>query len=275
MTFMQPSPGQAFSISGVPAWPAVTFRTDTPGPHTWQWTLSWGSFSKSGTATTADNTWDASTSIANCGGTLSVVATCGSATCPITVRLTGTNPTLADVIAHVRSLPGGAGFERIIKHESRSRHFGASSEPLRSFDNGYGMCQLTTPQPTFEQVWNWKRNVEGGLALYLQKRASAKNFLGQSGRTFTESQLEYETMSRWNGGAYHTWDAAAAKWTRNAMVLCDRATGNIGWDLKDPANAGKTEAELHMRDAASYSRPPAAGAHWRYYGICYADRVLG
>ena len=275
MTFTQPSPGQAFPISAAPAWPALSFTTDGHGPHSWQWTLTWRSFTRSGTATTQGNTWDASPVVTDCGGTLAVTATCGQDSCPITVRITGTNPVLADVVAHVRSLPGGTGFDRILQHESKSRHFGSSSEPLRSFDNGYGMCQLTTPEPTFEQVWNWKRNVEGGLSLFSKKRAAAKAYLSQAGRTFTESQLEYETVSRWNGGAYHAWDAAAGKWKRNPNVLCDRATGNIGWDINDPANAGKTEAELRKRDAASYSHAPTPGAHWRYYGVCYADRVLG
>lgn len=26
-----------------------------------------------------------------------------------------------------------------------------------------------------------------------------------------------------------------------------------------------------LRDAASYRRGPRAGAHWDYYGVCYAD----
>ena len=63
-------------------------------------------------------------------------------------------------------------------------------------------------------------------------------------------------------------------WVRNADILCDPATGNIGWDMTDPENNGKTVAELHKRDAGTYSKRPS-GAHWKYSGVCYADAVLG
>jgi hypothetical protein len=151
-----------------------------------------------------------------------------------------------------------------------------NDEPKKSFDNGYGMCQLTNPVPTFEQVWNWQLNVDGGLLLFAEKRSAAKAFLGQSGRTFTDAQLRFESVCRWNGGAYHRWDGVANKWIRQPNVLCDTATGNIGWDLTDPENAGKTEAQLHARDTATYATPSQfPSRHWRYFGVCYADRVLG
>ena len=91
----------------------------------------------------------------------------------------------------------------------------------------------------------------------------------------TGDQLTREAVCRWNGGAYHQWDAKAGKWVRLSNILCDSATGNIGWDTNDAENTGKGEAELHKRDRGAYSAPPAAGAHWKYSGICYADRVLG
>jgi hypothetical protein len=71
------------------------------------------------------------------------------------------------------------------------------------------------------------------------------------------------------------WDEAAARWARPAHILCDSQTGNIGWDLTDPANAGRTEAELRARDRAEYAAPRRPGARWRYLGVCYADRLLG
>jgi hypothetical protein len=166
-------------------------------------------------------------------------------------------------------------FDKLVEHESKCRHFNAQNEPIKSFDNGFGMCQLTTPAPTFEQVWNWKMNVDGGLALFAQKRSAAVAYLGQSNRTFTSDQVKYEAVCRWNGGAYHVWDAQAGKWVRNPNVLCDSKTGNIGWDMTDAANKGKTEEELHKRDGGSYSGAPGAGAHWKYFGVCYADRILG
>ena len=117
------------------------------------------------------------------------------------------------------------------------------------------MCQLTTPTPTFEQVWNWKRNVDGGLALFAQKRAAAITYLSQSGRSYTDDQLRYETVCRWNCAKSPVWDQATGGWVRPSHILCDSQTGNIGWDMTLDANKGKTEAQLRARDSGSYSRP--------------------
>lgn len=273
MKFTKPAANQAFAISTAPAWPSIAFETDAQGAHTWNWTLAWGTFKKSGSEKTAGNTWDAAQAIANCGGALTVVATAGTATASITVQIKGTNPSAAEVTQYLDTKPDSAGFAKIINHETKFQHFHKNtSEPVKSFDNGYGLCQLTTPPPTFEQAWNWKQNVDGGLKLFGQKRTAARTYLSQSGRTFSDEQLKFETVCRWNGGAYHKWDAAAGKWVRSPNVLCDTKTGNIGWDMTDPENTGKTEAQLRARDQASYRNPP--GAHWKYFGVCYADRVL-
>ena len=135
---------------------------------------------------------------------------------------------------------------------------------------------MPRPAPSFQQVWNWKLNIDGALRLFDEKTKIAKAYLGQSNRQFTTDQLKYEAVCRWNGGAYHRWDAATNQWIRQPNVLCDTLTGNIGWDLTDPENAGKTESQLHTRDAATYAKPSQFPArHWRYFGVCYADRVLG
>ena len=275
MNVTKPAPNSIFRITAAPAWPSVVFETDASGPHTWQWTLAWDFFSASGTVSTPSNTWDASV-VANRGGTLTVKVTAGAASASTTVHIVGTNPTETDVVTYLSTRPDSDGFDRIIKHESKFKHFGANNEPKKSFDKGYGMCQLTNPAPSFEQAWNWKLNVDGGLSLFAQKRSAARTFLGQSGRQFTDTQLRFETVCRWNGGRYHRWDAAANKWVRTPNILCDSATGNIGWDMTDPQNAGKTEAQLHARDSASYSTPPPGPTeHWKFFGICYADKVLG
>jgi hypothetical protein len=275
MKFTRPAANAVFTITSAPAWPAVVFETDAQGGHTWRWTITWGAFTKSGVATTLGNRWDAEAAITDRGGTLTVRAECGGQSARITVKLRGTNPTATDVTTYLGTKANAAGFGRIIAHESKFRHFNASHEPIKSFDNGYGMCQLTTPRPSFEQVWNWKLNVDGGLRLFDQKRASAIAYLSQSNRTYTGDQLVREAVCRWNGGAYHAWDNKAAQWVRSPNILCDSKTGNIGWDMTDAANASKTEAELHTRDAGGYSKPPASGARWKYSGVCYADRILG
>jgi len=274
MNFNKPGSNSIVTVPAAGAWPSVAFETDASGPHSWNWTIQWGSFQKSGTAQTAGNTWDAQDAIANCGGTLTVNVTAGKDSGSITVKIQGANPSASDAQAYLASKPGSDGFDKIIQHESKFRHFTAQGEPVKSFDNGYGMCQLTTPIPAFEQVWNWQQNIEGGLALFATKRAAAIQYLSQNGRPYTEDQVRYEAVCRWNGGSYHVWDSKANRWVRNPNILCDSKTGNIGWDMTDSANTGKSEAELRQRDSGSYSKRPA-NAHWKYFGVCYADAILG
>ncbi len=275
MNFRTPPSNGIFTIGPAPQWPSVPFETDSSGPHTWFWTVTWGAFSKAGQSSTSDNRWDAQGAITNLGGTLMVRAQAGTDTATIAVKIQGTNPAAADVIAYLASKPGAAGFDKILAQESKFRHFNAGNAPIKSFDNGFGMCQLTTPAPSFEQAWNWKCNIDGGLALFGQKRNGAIAYLSQGGRSYTDDQLKYETVCRWNGGSYHVWDANADAWKRKPNILCDSKTGNIGWDMMDAQNKGKDEAALHSRDAGKYAKGPAPGAHWMYSGVCYADHVLG
>jgi hypothetical protein len=264
-----------FIIASDPNWPSIPFQTDATGPHTWNWKIVWGNFSQSGADSTDSNQWDAQTAVANFGGTLTVTAQSGGQTAIATVKIQGTNPSPDDLTQFLATKPNSAGFDKILIQESRCRHFNAAGEPIKSFDNGYGLCQLTKPAPTFDQVWNWKSNIECGLSLFATKVTAATNYLSQSGRTFTPDQLKYESVCRWNGGSYHEWDNSRALWVRHPNILCDSATGNIGWDMTDPQNTGQTEAQLHQRDRASYGAAPAPGAHWKYSGVCYADKVLG
>ncbi len=137
--------------------------------------------------------------------------------------------------------------------------------------------EITNPIPTYEQVWNWKKNIDGGSDLYIQKRKNAQNYLGKDGRTYTEEQLQHETISRWNGGAYHEWNESEQQWQRKSNILCDSQTGNIGWDTTNPSNQDRTEEELHDRDHEQYSMGGAGqdDEHpWRYSGVCYADHVI-
>ena len=274
MLFTKPTANQAFTITSTPTWPSIIFTTDATGPHTWQWSIKWNTFTKTGTASTSANEWDAGPAISDLGGTLTVRAIAGTKQATINVVVKGTNPSELEVKTFLLTKPNSAGFDKIIGHEAKFKHFNNLNQPIKSFDNGYGMCQLTTPAPTFAQIWNWKLNVEGGLSLFAQKRAAATAFLSQSARPYTADQHTKETVCRWNGGSYHEWSAATSAWIRKANILCDSATGNIGWDMSDAQNAGKTEATLRARDKGSYSSPPGSSAHWGYFGVCYADKVL-
>ncbi|WP_442680271.1 hypothetical protein ACSBM8_03485 [Sphingomonas sp. ASY06-1R] len=279
MKFVTPAAKASFTIAADGTPPTIAFQTDAAGPHSWEWTITWKTFSKKGKVETPDNKLDGATFLQDLGGTLEVHATVPAAAgkpaevATVKVTIIGTNPTVHDVTVYLATKADSAGFSAILQHESRGRNFNDAGEPIKSYDNGYGMCQLTTPKPTMEQVWSWKRNVDGGLKLFATKVTDARNYLSQSGRTFTDDQLQREAVCRWNGGAYHTWDGKA--WVRNPDILCDSATGNNGWDMTKDENTGKTEAELHKRDKDEYKRGHKKGDLWKPSGVCYADAILG
>lgn len=269
-----PKANEVFYITDDAAWPSMAFTTNLPGQsHTWQWTIEWKTFKKSGSVTTPSNTWDAKTAIENLGGTLTVKVSAGSKSAQVIVKVLGKQCTEALVTAYLATKSNSGGFDKILKHESKMKHFTDAGEPIKSFDNGYGICQLTSPAPSYEQVWSWKKNIDAGLTLFATKRTAAVTYLTQSGRTATEDQIQHEAICRWNGGSYHTWDGT--KWVRDGNILCDTATGNIGWDKTDSRNQGKTEAQLRARDKASYSGGRKSGDPWKYSGVCYADRIMG
>jgi hypothetical protein len=249
--------------------PSIPLSTDASGPHTWTWTLTWNAFSASGTVQTPDNK-------------LSVTAATSTDSASTALTITGTNPAAAQLSDFLLAQPNitppiATVLSKIFTAESGARNFNSSGQPIVSFDKGYGLCQLTTPVPTFLQIWNWQQNVLGGLALFQSKLDEAAAYLGQGGRSFTPDQQLREAVSLWNGGHYFVWSNA---WVRTPTVLCDPQTGNIGWDMTDPRNAGQTVAALHARDADSYAHPPSPSIKprpvpWRYFGICYADHLLG
>jgi hypothetical protein len=274
MKFVKPKANDTFTITSAPSWPSIVFETDGSGAHTWTWTITWHTFKKTGKANTLGNSWDAQSVVNNLGGTLTVRADTNKFHATTTVKIVGTNPSAADVKTYLKTKSSVEGFDKIIAQESRFLHFNKHNEPIKSFDNGYGMCQLTKPVPTFEQVWNWKLNIDGGVALFASKRLDAISYLSHGHKTYTTDQLTSETVGRWNGGSYHEWDAKGGKWVRHATILCDSRTGNIGWNMDDSENKGKTEDQLHKRDSASYAKHTNT-AHWNYYGVCYADHLLG
>lgn len=279
MEFLGIVNGQVFKIAKDPNWPTIVLTTNIEATvaHSWKWEIKWKTFKKSGTANTAGNSWDATTTFQDLGGEVTLTAQAGAVLKTITFQLEGNQPSADDVKTYLLTKVGAIGFDKLIEHESRFKHFDAKGAPIKSFDNGYGLCQLTSPAPSYEAIWNWKKNVDGGVKLYQGKQNSARTYLSQAGRSFTDSQLKYETICRWNGGTYHVWDATALAWARNANILCDSLTGNIGWNMKEEDNKGKTEADLHKRDA----RPKGGydtrkdGDKWFYSGVCYADAILG
>ena len=273
MRITSPAPNTGFAIASDTTPPRITVTTDAAGPHSWNWVITWRTWRRSGQVLTPGNVLVLDTALANLGGALTVTARAGLAQASVALKVTGTNPSATELSTYLDSRPGSGGFGAIIEHETHGNQFTREGEPVRSFDGGYGMCQLTTPIPTLEQCWNWKRNVDAGLVLFAEKRRAAIAYLSQSNRSYTDDQLRHEAVARWNGGAYHRFVGNA--WVRNPDILCDPQTGNIGWDMTDPDNAGQTLAQLHARDAAAFRGGRHAGDNWRYSGVCYADALLG
>jgi len=274
MRITKPARDTVLTIAATPAWPSLVFETDASGPHVWRWTVGWRHFRKSGRATTDGPVWDAADAIQDRGGLVYVRATAGARQASAAVRLIGSNPGEGQVKAYLDDKDSGDVLLKIVGQESRFRQFRPRGEPVRSFDDGYGLCQITTPKPSFAEVFNWQRNLDAGVRLYAVKRAKAIELLSREKRSYTADQLLHETVSLWNGGTYHAWDAKAGAWARRTDVMCDTDTGNIGWNMKKTDNAGKSEDDLHDRDSGGYNAH-TKDSLWGYFGVCYADHVLG
>lgn len=293
--WLTPKANEEFYIDSDATFPAIVFEftCEEQGPYEWSWEIQWeakrrtretGSrgtkqktFSEKGRFSSAERKWEADFDGKVLGGKLTVEVAVGSKKFVRSAIIKAKNPTREAVIELLGTIDDVVGFEAIIEKESGFRNFiNADGEPLLSFDGGYGLTQMTTPAPTYAQVWNWKENVRGGTGLYKTKQVAAKTYLGSSKRTYTADQLKLETLSRWNGGSYHTWNATAKQWERKQNIKCDTGTGNIGWDMDNAANTGMTEAQLHERDKGTYKDPKKDKTDenkWIYTGVCYADHL--
>jgi len=114
------------------------------------------------------------------GGSLTISVTANTPLGRLTAEtkdllVTGTNPSVTALAAEAAN---NEGFRKLMRVESRLRQFLAPTCPLFSSDGfgGVGLCQLTRPQPSPEQIWSWKENVKGGWALYKSKEAIAKAY---------------------------------------------------------------------------------------------------
>ncbi|QEE27822.1 hypothetical protein FTW19_07320 [Terriglobus albidus] len=112
------------------------------------------------------------------------------------LQILGTNPTENDLIAE------GASdlMIKIIRHESSTRQFleagsTAPGYPLFSQDHkgGVGLTQLTRPAPSDDEIWDWKANLRGGIAVLAKKTRYARNYLigYASSSEFTELVKAY------------------------------------------------------------------------------------
>ena len=153
------------------------------------------------------------------------------------LSIVGTNPTPTSLLC--ATYPNET-FKKLMRLESGLLQFrghpGATSKcPLFSSDNlgGVGLCQITRPRPSDDEVWDWKANVEAGKRFWTTKEDGAKEFVKsqQSGHHFkdlvkafnhrrekkgekaitialldyTDDQLEKDTLRGYNGyaGGWH------------------------------------------------------------------------
>lgn len=292
----RPAENEIFYIDEEAKFPTIHFEIDFDSAEEciWTWSIQWAAatsglresanrgrtiktWTEKGKQIHGSTSWVANLDDRCLGGTLTVTVKTGDKTFRRSVRILGTNPSEEKIRAYIATFDNAPGFERIVAHESKYKHFiNADREPIVAFDGGYGLTQLTNPKPKYNEAWDWKANIRTGIELYGTKRREAKNYLagGKNGkRNYTEEQLQLETWCRWNSGRYHVWDEKDKKWIRNPMILGDSETANIGWDLSKEENRGKSEKELHSRDKDEYSRPPTKDSLWRYSGIVYADQI--
>lgn len=296
LTWISPAEADVFHITADALMPEIIFEFEASfvGEYTWSWTIEWEAkasglrererkdgalrvFKDSDTFVSREKSWRLDLNGKILGGKLFVEVVIGDEKLSRSISFKGQNPSPTQVTEYVETLEGLTGFDGLLAQETRTRHFiELDGEPIVSFDQGYGIAQMTHPAPSYEQAWNWKANILAGSSLFKDKVRIAKSYLGQGGRSYTQDQLRRETFSRWNGGAYHQWDSQMGHWVRRKSILCDTATGNIGWAMNKPQNAGKTESQLRERDKATYNRGTRgqSGEHaWSYNGVCYADHV--
>jgi hypothetical protein len=94
------------------------------------------------------------------GGKITVKLKDDDIECPFVFYIRGINPSTNLVYTYIGTSPWYS--IPIVKTESTTRQFASNGCPLRSYDNGFGLYQLTDPKPTLDQLWNWKANVDGG-----------------------------------------------------------------------------------------------------------------
>jgi hypothetical protein len=94
------------------------------------------------------------------------------------LKVVGTNPTVTTLAA---TAPNNTTFRKLMRLESGLRQFLTPDCPLFSGDNagGVGLCQLTSPAPTDDQVWSWKENLKAGVALWNSKESHARGYPDQ------------------------------------------------------------------------------------------------
>lgn len=289
--WLSPDSCKVFYIDEEANFPDITYeiKTDEPGPYEWSWEIKWTgtacaqadgkkrfkpnstalSFSEKGSFKSDYKKWKARADNLVIGGELTVNVKAGSTTFVRKSFVRGRNPDKKKVHAYLDANWNDKDdlvlIKKIFQQESRYRQFYSDEEPLVSFDNGYGIGQITNPKPNYVQAWNWKEHIKVVMNTFLpDKRTRAKNYLsknGQASDTFTQEQYDTETMAYYNGaGRFYKWNEKEKAWKEDQATLCD-PNSNRSWEIADHPN--KTVKELLDEKA----KP-------EYTGHCYAKHII-
>lgn len=126
------------------------------------------------------------------------------------------NPTKAVL----RGLLPDVQLQVICYKESRFRQFDNLGLPLFGPPAGFGAMQLDTPSPSASQLWDWKQNIAGGVALYNQKKSEVNQHFKNiyeahpSAPRLNEEQMRLSLYQYYNGGFYWEWDNVANGWRK-------------------------------------------------------------
>ncbi len=144
------------------------------------------------------------------------------------LRMRGVNPSRAEANIACGSLM----VQKMILQESGRRQFdaakdgGTSNCPLFSGDRqgGVGLLQITNPAPTPEDHWDWRENINHGLRILNQKRATARGYPA----VVRNSALFLALVQRFNAGRNPPANIVLPDFTADQLEL-DATRGYNGW----------------------------------------------
>lgn len=288
--WLSPDKGKTFCIDEDAKFPDIIFeiKTDVPGPYQWYWEIKWlveacrlkegkkrfkakkaKLYKKTGKFQSSRKKWKADLGEV-VGGTLTVKVEAGGKTFVRNALIRGKNPSVESVKQHLDKHKDKRFVEllkKIFKQETNYRQYYSDEMPLTAFDNGYGIGQLTNPEPTYEQTWSWKAQVKYIMEVRLPYcRSVAKRHLDKHGK-YTDEMLDTETLTPYNGVAkgqfYYNWNTKTNAWETNSDVVCDPEQSNKGWLMTEKENKGKSLSQLQNDKK---SKP-------FYTGRCYAEHI--
>jgi len=96
---------------------------------------------------------------------------------------------------------------------------GTSNQP--SSDGGFGLMQLTNPKPTYEQIWNWKENINDAILRIKGKLTIARAHLNKYRDAVKDEDvprfLRMDTYQLYNGGYYWKWNRYKKRWIKRKL----------------------------------------------------------